>query len=149
MVDTTIQANGTEAKDVAIYFMEQTNKTLTSKEVSKTIGQVKTLMLKGYTKTQIIDTIDYVIALTSITMYSFGYVVAVIDDTLKRIADKKQSQEIRLRMEEEQKKAFGNEVNVDGESTERNRNKAGGFGTESRFGEKYNFDLLEGNRKAD
>lgn len=143
-MNTAIQANGTEAKDIAIYFMQQTNKEITSKEVSRTITQVKSLMLKGYTKTQIIDTIDYVIALTSIKMYSFGYIATVIDDVLKRIAEKNQAQQIRLQMEKEQQKAIGSEVKVSGESTERNRNKAGGFGTESRFREKFNFDLLKG-----
>lgn len=144
-MSTAIQANGTEAKDIAIYFMQQTNKDITQREVGKVITQVKSLMLKGYTKTQIIATIDHVIKLTSIKMYSFGYIATVIDDVLKRMAEKEQMQELRLQMEKEQQKAIGNEVKVSGESTERNRNKASGFGTESRFREKFNFDLLEGN----
>lgn len=145
----TVQANGTEAKDVAVHFIKETNKEITPKEMSKTIKQVKALMLKGYTGEQIITTIDYIISDTPTKMYSFGYVTIVIQDLLDKIEAKKEAIQKRKQMDELLQGDIGNEVKENGESTERNRTKTSRFGTQSRFGEKYNINMLEGNREID
>ena len=140
----TVQVNGTDAKDVALHFMKTTNKEITPKEMSKTIVQVKRLLLKGYTKKQVIDVIDYIVDVTRITMYSFNYVVTVIDDTLKQISNKEEALKERELIKQEHQKAIGSEVKMDGESTERNRTKTERFGAQSRFREKFDFDMLKG-----
>ena len=139
-------ANGTDAKDVALHFVQQTNvERITPAIMSKTINQAKNLLNSGYTKQEIVSVIDYVLT-KGTHMHSIGYVSTCINDVLREIEKQrlldeavKVKKEINARATEKQ-----SEVNVDVESAERNRLKANRFGVQSGFGEKYSFDMFEG-----
>lgn len=147
----TAKANGTEAKDIAIHFVEETTGRATPQIMKKSIIQAKILLESGYTKEEIIDVIDFIVSKKSIEMYSLGYVNACINDVLSEIKkhksseiEREKSKEVRKEIESIQE-CQRNEVADDVESTKRNREKINRLGTESRFGEKFNFDMFEGN----
>lgn len=137
-----MKANPTEAKDVALYFLEEsTVQEPTPYIIGKTIKQVKDLMEKGYTKQDIMDVIDYLVAHGK-KMYSFGYILTMMEVTMKAIQVKREAilQKVLL---DEIARTNMNEVKVDAESAERNRSKADRFGIKSREREKYHFDMFE------
>jgi hypothetical protein len=140
------KVNGTDAKDIAFKFLDATTDGRYTKGViAKTIVQAKNLLSVGYSKEEICDTIDYALS-KGVEMYSFGFIGHAINDVIK----KKREEEIARIAEEEKQKLLEKqnlpqgEVNADDESRERNRNKAGRFGAESRFREKHHFDMFEG-----
>lgn len=138
------KANPTDAKTVALYFLNATTDGRnTPAVIAKTINQVKNLMTYGYTKEEIIATIDAVLA-RGIKMYSFGYLNSCIADVLNDINKSKVSEEVVKVKEElaEMEKQAMEEVNVVDESTERNRNKLARL--QSRKREKHHFDMFEG-----
>lgn len=141
----TVQPNGTDAKDIALYFLKETGvERATPAIIGKTIKQAKHLLSQGYEKEEILSVIDHIVA-KGVHMYSIGYVSHAINEVLKEIEGariKEEAKSVTKQLEEQQLKAR-NEVKSDGNSAERNRNKARGFGIQSRFGEKFNFDLFE------
>lgn len=76
-------------------------------------------------------------------MYSIGYINTCINSVLKDAVKykiiKQTRQEIASAKEVKQE-----EVITDGDSRERNRNKADRLGVKSRFGEELDFDMFEG-----
>lgn len=141
----TIQPNGTDAKDIALHFVNITVGKATPAIMKKTISQAKTLLSSGYTKEEIIKAIDYIIDVMHVDMYSLGYVNTAINDVLKQIRQKEKEEAIKeiVRKAEEEISASEDEVVVDEESSRRNREKIKGTGIQSRFGEKFNFDMFE------
>jgi hypothetical protein len=136
-----IQPNGTDAKDIAIYFCDVTNQQKTSANIRKFISQSKILLTRGYTKENIFKTIDYITTKTNAKMYSVGYVIACIDDVLKEIekAELKKSVQNDLA---QINTGLQNEVIEDVKSAERNRNRTTKFGVQSRFREESFIDLF-------
>lgn len=145
----TVKPNGTDAKEIALHFIELTVGRATPAIVSKTITQAKILLQSGYTKQEIIDVINYVIDVKHVHMYSLGYVNSCINNILNEIKINKekeeaikQKEEIKQQMEEQQIQQ--NEVIEDGESTQRNRDKLNRFGVKPGLREKFNLDMLKG-----
>lgn len=127
---------GADAKEVVLHFLERTDQRASKAIMGRTMNQAKSLMNSDYTKDEIIDVIDYIVDHTKATMHSFGYVNASINDMLRRVNSQKEKDKVA--------KQFRERVGNDDGSKERNRNKAGGFGFQSRIREKYNFDMFEG-----
>lgn len=134
-----------DAKEIAVYFVNTTNVKASKSLMSKTIVQAKSLLSDGFTKEEIIKTIDYVINVMKIVPYSFGYVNVVISDVLPKINKLEAQQSAKIAQEEMMEfiEASRNEVRGNDESTNRNKSKLNGFGVQPRFGEELNFDLFE------
>lgn len=143
----TVQPNGTEAKDIALYFVQQTTGRATPSAIAKTITQAKSLLASGYTKDEVLACIDYVLQVRKIEMYSLGYINAGINSILEDVNKQKTQDLIKSKASEvkEQMSALAekDEVKVNGESTQRNRDKLNRIGVQSGFGKKFNFDLFE------
>lgn len=142
--------NGTDARDIALHYIDLRKERTTPQIVKRTIGQAMTLLKSGYTKDEIIEVLDYVIIDKKVDMYSLGYLNASINDMIREVAVKKNNdsliedkQKLKALIEEEQAK-MRDEVTACDESTERNREKARRNSPESRFGKKYSFDMFEG-----
>jgi 3-phosphoglycerate kinase len=137
------KANGTDAKTVALYFLDATtDKRYTKGVIAKAISQAKFVLEAGYTVQEICDTIDYIIA-QGIMPYSFGYINASIQNVIKEVQKQKlaeQGKELKAKMKEE---IVLNEVNDHGESSERNQRKAREFGIQSGKRKKHHFDMFE------
>lgn len=140
----TVHANGTDAKDVALYFFKLINKEkATSPEFARAIIQAKSL-LKKYSREQVFDAMNWTLVIKrEVPIYSLGYYSAYMPMILRDIEIAKQK-DIVTEMIDELNKKQQVEVTVDDESTQRNRDKAGAFGVKSRLGEKFNFDMFEG-----
>ena len=140
------KANGTHAKDIAIYFLDATTDKYTPAIVRKTIMQAKQLLETGYSKQEIIDTIDYIILRTPAVMYSLGYLSSAINDVLRTLKEERAAVEMR-RLIEESKANYveedTEEVVEDVESQQRNRDKLNKFGNESRKREESYLDMLK------
>lgn len=141
----TVNPNGTDAKFIALHFLQETGVDRpTSGVVARTIKQTKGLLEEGYTKDEIIATIDHLVS-RGVNMYSIGYISSAIVDVtkeLERANQKEQGKELRKELEKQQatdRKA----VDMDGEVNSRNASKAGRFGVQSRKREKLNFDMFE------
>jgi hypothetical protein len=140
------KVNGTDAKDIAFKFLDLTTDGRNTKAIiARTIISAKNLLSIGYSKEEICDTIDYVVK-SGVNMYSFGYINHAIADVVKKLREEETARiaEIEKQKLLEKQNLPQGEVNVDDESRERNRNKAGRFGAESRFREKHHFDMFEG-----
>lgn len=144
-----VQANGTDAKDVALHFMEVTGIPLIPTKVARTVRSVKNLLEDGYTRDQLMSVINHVIFVKKIDVYSFGYIFTCIDDVLFELEESVENEKARAEIAEAMKKQVATieedrkrVITVD-ESTERNQEKARRFNTESRLREKYNFDMFE------
>lgn len=146
---TPVKPNGTDAKEIALHFFDMTTGKATPAIMGKTINQVKSILRSGYTKEEIIKTIDYIVDVKGVNMYSFGYVNASINSILMEIKEKEKAEKEREQRKEIEKQvtASAKEVKADDESKERNRNKLRRFGVQSRFGEKFDFDMFEESRK--
>ncbi len=134
-----------DAKEVAIYFADSTNIKISKSFMSKTIIQAKSLLSDGFTKEEIIKTIDYVINVRKLIPYSFGYINAVISNLLPEII-KLEAQHSAKNTQKEMMKfieASRSEVIDVDKSTNRNKSKLNRFGIQSRFGEELDFDLFE------
>lgn len=135
-----------DAKEIAVYFVNSTNVKASKSLMSKTIVQAKSLLSDGFTKEEIIKTIDHVINIKQIVPYSFGYINVVISNLLPEINKLEAKQSAKTTQEKMTAfiEASRNEVRSIDESTNRNKSKLEGFGVQPRFGEKLDFDLLEG-----
>lgn len=140
------KVNGTDAKDIAFKFLDLTTDGRNTKAIiARTIISAKNLLSIGYSKEEICDTIDYVVK-SGVNMYSFSYINHAIADVVRKMREEETARiaEIEKQKLLEKQNLPQGEVNVDDESRERNRNKAGRFGAESRFREKHHFDMFEG-----
>lgn len=139
------KANGTEAKEIALYFINATSDgRATPAIIAKTISQTKNILKAGYTKDEIIATIDYVLA-KGTQLFSIGYISTCINDVLREIKEKEEKEKARIVAEEQAKQQAENRkaVTTGDESTKRNAEKARRLGVQSRKREKFNFDLFE------
>lgn len=136
----TVKANPTDAKDIAVRFFERTNQRATSAMFAKTIKQAKDLMLAGFTKDEILKVIDYATS-TPNNIYSLGYFATAINKLLKEV-ERLEAIETVAEMAR-QTSIEVREVIDDGKSTERNQSKLRRLGVQSRFREKFDFDLFE------
>lgn len=140
------KANGTDAKDIALYFLGVTGvERATPAIIGKTIAQTKHILEAGYTKDEILAVIDHVIR-KGVRMYSIGYVSHAINDVLREMEQEKlkeQAKEVVKQLEENHAQSRS-EVKHDDESAQRNRDKARRLGVQSRKREKFNFDMFEG-----
>lgn len=143
-----VKANGTIAKDIAIHFLNQTQERYTSAMVGKTIVQAKRMLEAGYTKQEIMDSIDYVVDKTSVQMYSLGYIETAINSILEKIELDKKQKEIDEKIKQMKREYVTkrDEVKHD-KSTERNKSKLDGFGLKPRFGEEFTIDMPEEQRE--
>lgn len=140
-----MKANGTIAKDIAIYFFEAINTRCTSSMIAKTIIQAKHLLEAGYTEEEIKKVIDYIVNKTNVNMYSLGYVNTMINRILEDI-EEEEKEEKREEVKEKLKKEYESmvfEVVDNDASKTRNREKLSRFGLKSRFGKEFDFDMLE------
>lgn len=137
--------NGTHAKEVAIYFLDKTQDKYTPAIIAKMINQVKNIMSCGYNKEEIISVIDYLIDVKGVKIYSLGYINSAINDTLEVIKKETYNSKVEEMLNKERE--VTEEVKVNEDSNQRNREKSERFGTNTRFGEKHNFDMLEGHGK--
>jgi hypothetical protein len=134
-----------DAKDIATYFVNSTNMKASKALMSRTIVQAKSLLSDGFTKDEIIKTIDYVINVKKVNLHSFGYINVVISDILPQVL--KQEAQLSTQNVGKELAAFieasRSEVRGNDESTNRNKSKLNGFGLQPRFGEKLDFDMFE------
>jgi len=136
------KTNGTDAKDIAIYFLDLIEERYTPSMVARTIVQTKSILKSGYTKEEIMKTIEFIVTKTNVEMYSIGYVSSSINSILKQINKEELSETIKeelIKFEEDKETA--KEVDVDVGSRERNRNKV--TSDESRKREKSYLDLFK------
>lgn len=140
-----VKANGTEAKDIALYFLDMIGSDrYTQAIVGKTIKQVKSVLQSGYTKQEIESVIDHIIN-KGIKMYSFGYVSASINNILEEIKAKETKVEAQseAKLLDEHLENRRKVVTNNDDTAERNKEKARRFGVQSRVREKFNFDMFE------
>lgn len=141
----SVKANGTDAKEIALHFLKQTGvERATSAIIGRSIIQAKKILEAGYSKTEIIESIDHIVN-KGVQMYSIGYVSVAINETLQEIERKKLAQ-IGASVREEQEKSqaeIRGAVENDEQSAERNTGKAKQFGVQSRVRKKFNFDMFE------
>ena len=140
-----VKANGTIAKDIALYFLDITTDRYTPSIVAKTVRQAKQLLEAGYTKEEIISVIDYITTRTNVKMYSLGYVNYCINEVLDKINEEekaKQIQEIIEQAKKEQATVF-DRGDIDNDSTRRNREKVNRLNVQSRVRKKFDFDMFE------
>lgn len=140
-----MKANPTEAKDIALYFLDAIGtERYTSAIMGRTINTAKELLRAGYTKEEICDVIDHIIA-KGIQMRSLGYISTAINDALQEIKASRVSPE-SAQVQEELKKFYAESrkvVQEDDDTARRNREKATRFGNQSKLREKFNFDMFE------
>jgi len=134
-----------DAKDIAIYFVNSTNMKASKALMSRTIVQAKSMLSDGFTKDEIIKTIDYVINVKKVNLRSLGYINVVISDLLPQVL--KHEAQLSTQNVGKELAAFieasRSEVRGNDESTNRNKSKLNGFGLQPRFGEKLDFDMFE------
>lgn len=140
--------NPTEAKEVALEWLKLRGDKPTPPIMSRLINQIKGLMASGFTKEEILYTINHVLK-TKPDVYSFGYVEVCINDVLRQRNAIKQAQkakeEVAKQIEAEPIAVINSESEVTSsdETTERNRRKAERLGTKSRERTKHYFHLFE------
>ena len=140
------------ANKIAKHFIFKTNTRATPAIMKKTHAQAKTLLSSGYTEEEIINTIDYLIDVKKVNMYSLGYVNTCINNVLNNIEknelDKLTLQNkstVRKEMKEYEER-LSKEVVNNVHSSSRNKIKAERLGLQSRFREEFISNLFEGNR---
>ncbi len=139
-----VKVNGTDAKDVAIHFLEQTQERYTSTMVGKVVVQAKVILKAGYTKEEIMMCIDYIVENTSVQMYSIGYISTAINSIIEKIKEEEKNKVIKKILDKQREEHVVKREGVKyDESKERNKRKLEGFGNESRFGEESPFDMLK------
>jgi hypothetical protein len=139
-------ADSTEARDIALHFIAKmrVQPVKVEWEIARVTARAKQL-LQQYTKVQILSVIDYAFQKNS-SIYSFGYVVSLMEDVLALLQSEKDKDVAKVTVAEQvaSLEKERKEVEFDEQSAERNRSKASRFGVQSRIGEKYSFDLLKG-----
>lgn len=133
-----------DAKDIATYFVNSTDMKASKSLMSRTIVQAKSLLSDGFTKDEIIKTIDYVIKVKKVDLRSFGYINVVISDMLKDVIKYEASLSAQNAQQDVMAfiEASRNEVRGSDESTNRNKSKINGFGVQYKFGEGLDFDIF-------
>ena len=78
-------------------------------------------------------------------MYSLGYINTMINSILENINEEEKVKQIQERIEKDRQEytKIVNEVVKENESETRNKEKLERFGLKSRFGKKFDFDMLE------
>ena len=129
----TVNVSGTDAKDIALYFIDLTSGRATPSIISRTIIQAKSILSSGYTKEEIIKVIDVMVGKKGASIYSLGYISASINSVLNEIKKedvKEQAKIIKNQIKEMSVPQI--EVKADDDSGNRNRNKSERFGIAKR-----------------
>ena len=140
--------NPTEAKEVALEWLKLKGDKPTPPVMARLIKQIKGLMEVGFTKDDIIYTVEHVLRVKP-DVYSFGYIETCINDVLRQRDAVKQAQQAKAevaKLVEQQPITVLNsesEVMPSDETTERNRRKAERIGAKSRERTKSYFNLFE------
>jgi hypothetical protein len=134
------EANGTDAKDIALHFCAKTNLQPTGTLIARIIINAKSLLKDGHSKKGIIDCINYCTDVKKLDLYSFGFIMKCIDNMYHEMKSHEELERYREEVKQVSK-PLSEVKSVDGNSAERNRNKLHRFGAQSRFGEKLDFDL--------
>jgi hypothetical protein len=132
--------SATDAKDVVSYFMAKAKLPASPSTYARTTQQVKILLQGGYTKEEIIACINYLIDVRAVEVYSFGYINSSISSILKT-ATKHYNAILAQKQVSEMTFETSREVMEKDETTSRNREKAGRFGSESGFRKKFDFNM--------
>jgi hypothetical protein len=127
-----------DAKLVLQHFQDTCN---VNSNVKQTMIMISNL-LKTYSKDEIIGVIDYLVHKKKANIFSFGYVVTLMSDSIRHINLHKQSLDISEQIATMSKQNM-QEVKEDSESSKRNANKSTRFGIQPRFGKKLDFNLFE------
>lgn len=135
-----------EAREIALHFVSKM-KLESAKvdwEISRVTARARQLLTK-YRKHEIIDVINYSFQRNS-SIYSFGYIANYMEEVLAVLESEKSKDVAKAVVAKEiaELASTREEVSFDEQSAERNRAKASRFGVQSRIGEKYPFDLFEG-----
>lgn len=139
----TSTANGTHAKDIALYFLEKTEQRYTASIIARTVNQAKTLLSADYSKDEIISVIDYIVDKSDVDMYSLGYLNSNINRILRLVKKEDTKEEVEKQKKESVNISLKREVvNVD-ESNNRNKDRINRYGIQSRKRKEYNFDMLK------
>ena len=134
-----------DAKEIAVHYIEITDGRATKAIMSKTIIQAKSLLKDGYSKEEIIKTIDYIVKVKKIEMYSFGFINASINNMLREINKLEKAKALKEKITSITEIPTRSEVETNNESTERNKQKLNRFGVQSRFGEEFNINMFKRN----
>ena len=134
--------NGTEAKDIAIYFFEKIKKKPTSSDMKKTVPMAKKL-LKEYTKTEILWAINLY---TDIIppfggMHSLGYLFYGMPKAIEIKKANEMKEKIAKYKEKENKPKVYQESDTNG--INRNKEKLARRNTDTRKRKKYSLDLFK------
>lgn len=142
--------NPTQAKELAVLFLNLSNQKVTKSNMPRTIRAVKDLMSGGVSYEDIKYAVETMLSRKP-DIYSFNYIVMGIDDVLderKKLLAQEEGKKLKRDAEkslmESLKVTSESEVVQSDETAERNRRKAEGLGIQSRFREKHYFDLFEG-----
>ena len=126
-------SNGTQAKELALYFFSINSRKVTAKEISKNIAIVKQLMNKGYNAETIKSAIEHytLVDPPKEGMYSLGYLHSVIEEFY--------TNEYMKKLRDEELKSLPKVGDTHGD----NKAKYEKFNNQSWKRKKYNFDLFE------
>jgi hypothetical protein len=140
------KTNGTDAKDIALYFLEQTTERYTKPVIARTIITAKSILTSGYTKEEILLVIDRVLK-SKPNVYSLAYISACIEDVLRQIKQEDLAKQAVKVKEEQEKLALeqrlANVEVVSDESKERNKRKAERINLQSGIRKKSYLDMFE------
>lgn len=140
-----MKANPTDARDIALFFLSMTkgDVELPRVDFQRATETAKRLLLK-YRKQDILDVIDLLVKERP-DVYSLSYVPYVYDEYFRKVEAEryKRLAEIAKEKMSQLAREQQTEVKEDDGTSERNRGKADRFGTQSRLGEKYSFDMFE------
>lgn len=128
----------TDAKEIAIYFLDITNSHASKAFMATTIIQAKQLLNRGYTMKQIKNTIKYVYDVKNPNMYSLAYITASIDSMQKEM------KELEARKPSKYDSSQFEEGETDFEQqAKRNKDKLHRFGKKPGFGKEHYIDMLK------
>lgn len=130
-----------DAREIVQYFFNKCCIDAESKAFARTTAQVNKL-LSTYSKQDIINVINHLVDVKHVNIYSFGYVLLLIDETMSLFKKQAAAVHVAEQIAEHAKSVVTTEVKQDGESAKRNTSKASRFGVQPRFGKKSDFNLF-------
>lgn len=132
--------NPTEAKEIALEFLKLIGQDPSRGVMARTIKAIKGLMENNYSSDDIRYVMNHCVEYVP-NLFSFMYIVRVIDDVLAKRDAKPYQKEVTIITPV--KVGAESEVKGADEATERNRNKTSRFGIQSGFRKKSYLDMLK------
>ena len=124
---------------ITLYYLRRIGVEADKNNIAKTMRIAKSL-LYDYSEEDILDTIDFILDVKKVDMYSLGYVSASISTLIKDVRKERARKVVRGMTQESSR----DEVTIEHGSQERNRDKRQQLGVQSRIREKYSKHLFEG-----